>query len=164
MVPDPNGGWFGNEFSLLSNLHARASGITYCDSSNDGGTWTCRLPLIPFSMALRSFPMNVRMGGRRGDFPERRGMGASHCRRRENLERADAERSLADPRDSFVTPKIGWATGGNYSSNVGGMHYSSNGGKAWALDVTTGAEMDACDSKPVGTKFQAWRARIQQLI
>src|SRR5262249_51609456 len=42
VVPDPNGGWFGNEFSLLPDLRARASGITYCDSSNGGATWTCR--------------------------------------------------------------------------------------------------------------------------
>jgi hypothetical protein len=38
------------------------------------------------------------------------------------------------------------------------MYYSSNGGKAWSLDAKTGAEMDACDSKPVGTKFQVWCA------
>lgn len=42
VVPDPSGGWFGNEFSLLGNLHARASGITYCDSSDGGAKWTCR--------------------------------------------------------------------------------------------------------------------------
>ena len=41
-VPDPNGGWFGNQFSLLSNLHARASGITYCTSKNGGAQWKCR--------------------------------------------------------------------------------------------------------------------------
>jgi hypothetical protein len=26
------------------------------------------------------------------------------------------------------------------------------------LDANTGAEMEACDSKPVGTKFQVWCA------
>ncbi len=41
VVPDPNGGWFGNQFSLLTNLHARASGITYCDSADGGANWTC---------------------------------------------------------------------------------------------------------------------------
>src|SRR5262249_27362893 len=38
-VPDPTGGWFGNQFSLLFNLHTRASGITYCSSANGGQTW-----------------------------------------------------------------------------------------------------------------------------
>ena len=41
VVPDPNGGWFGNQFSLLTNLHARASGITYCSSADGGQAWNC---------------------------------------------------------------------------------------------------------------------------
>ncbi len=40
-VPDPNGGWFGNEFSLLGDLHAVVAGITYCSSANAGQTWAC---------------------------------------------------------------------------------------------------------------------------
>jgi hypothetical protein len=43
-------------------------------------------------------------------------------------------------------------------SKVGGMYFSRNGGKTWSLDANTGAEMDPCDSKPVGTKFQVWCA------
>jgi hypothetical protein len=38
------------------------------------------------------------------------------------------------------------------------MYFSSNGGKTWSLGAKTDAEMDACDSKPVGTKFQVWCA------
>jgi photosystem II stability/assembly factor-like uncharacterized protein len=51
----------------------------------------------------------------------------------------------------FVTPNIGGAAGGNIYSKVGGMYFSRNGGKTWSLDANTGAEMDACDSKPMGT-------------
>src|SRR5262249_32818518 len=41
-VPDPNGGWFGDQFSLLSNGHVRASGITYCVASiPSGAQWSC---------------------------------------------------------------------------------------------------------------------------
>ena len=32
VVLDPNGGWFGNQFSFLTDLNAWASGITYCAS------------------------------------------------------------------------------------------------------------------------------------
>jgi len=42
VTPDPVGGWFGNQFSFLPSLRARASGITYCDSTNGGATWGCR--------------------------------------------------------------------------------------------------------------------------
>ena len=37
----PVGYWFGNEFSLLSDQHAAASGIDYCSSSDAGAAWTC---------------------------------------------------------------------------------------------------------------------------
>jgi photosystem II stability/assembly factor-like uncharacterized protein len=71
-------------------------------------------------------------------------------------------RTLDDPwpirEILFLTPKIGWAAGGNIYSKVGGMYFSRNGGKTWSLDLNTGAEMDACDSKPVGAKFQVWCA------
>ena len=33
VVPDPGGGWFGNQFSLLPSLKARAAGITYCTAA-----------------------------------------------------------------------------------------------------------------------------------
>ena len=155
VVPDPTGGWFGNEFSLLSNLHARASGITYCDSSNDGATWACR-PSIDSVFDGPVFFSNDTAGWVGGGEISPNVEGWVH--RTSDGGKTWSGRTLDDPwpirEILFVTPKIGWATGGNYSSNVGGMYYSSNGGKTWSLDAKTGAEMDACDSKPVGTKFQ----------
>jgi photosystem II stability/assembly factor-like uncharacterized protein len=160
VVPDPNGGWFGNEFSLLTNLHARASGITYCDSSNDGATWTCR-PSIDSVFDGPVFFSNDTSGWVGGGEISPNVEGWVH--RTADGGKTWSGRTLDDPwpirEILFVTPKIGWATGGNYSSNVGGMYYSGNGGKTWSLDATTGAEMDACDSKPVGdAKFQVWCA------
>jgi len=159
VVPDPNGDWFGNEFSLLTNLHARASGITYCDSSNDGATWTCR-PSIDSVFDGPVFFSNDTSGWVGGGEISPNVEGWVH--RTADGGKTWSGRTLDDPwpirEILFVTPKIGWATGGNYSSNVGGMYYSGNGGKTWSLDATTGAEMDACDSKPVGAKFQVWCA------
>ena len=42
VVLDPNGGWFGNQFSFLTDLKAWASGITYCASPDGGASWNCR--------------------------------------------------------------------------------------------------------------------------
>jgi len=42
VIPSPNSGWFGHQFSLLPNLRARASGIWYCDSMDGGASWNCR--------------------------------------------------------------------------------------------------------------------------
>jgi photosystem II stability/assembly factor-like uncharacterized protein len=59
----------------------------------------------------------------------------------------------------FVTPKTGWAVGGNIYSNVGGMYFSRNGGKTWSLDLNSnGAEMSSCDSRKVGSSYQVWCA------
>lgn len=44
----------------------------------------------------------------------------------------------------FATANLGWAAGGNFSSNAGGIYRSRNGGKSWTLDVDTGAEISAC--------------------
>jgi len=58
----------------------------------------------------------------------------------------------------FLTPNIGWAAGGNYSSNVGGMYFSHDGGQTWSLDVSTNAEMKSCDSNRQGNQVQVWCA------
>jgi photosystem II stability/assembly factor-like uncharacterized protein len=58
----------------------------------------------------------------------------------------------------FLTPKMGWAAGGNIYTGVGGIYFSRDGGKTWSLDVDTGAEMDACDSRTSGIHVQVWCA------
>ncbi len=159
VVPDPNGGWFGNQFSLLNNLHARASGITYCDSSDGGAKWACR-PSIDSVFDGPTFFKNDKAGWVGGGEISPKVEGWVH--RTTDGGKTWSGRTLDDPwpirEIRFLTPTIGWAAGGNYSTNVGGMYFSHNGGKTWSLDANTGAEMDACDSKPVGTKFQVWCA------
>ncbi len=41
VVDNTDGGWFGLQFSELANLHARASGINFCSSGNNGAKWSC---------------------------------------------------------------------------------------------------------------------------
>ena len=157
VVPDPNGGWFGNQFSLLKNLHARASGITYCDSPDGGATWTCGTS-IDSVFDGPVFFANDKSGWVGGGEISPNVEGWVH-RTTDGGKRWSA-RTLDDPwpirEIRFVTPKIGWAAGGNIYSQVGGMYFSRNGGKTWSLDANTGAEMASCDSKKVGTKFQVW--------
>jgi hypothetical protein len=159
VVSNPDGGWFGLEFSLLPNLHARASGINYCDSNNAGAVWTCG-PSIDSVFDGETFFINDKAGWVSGGEISPKVEGWIH--RTTDGGKTWSGRTLDGPwpirEIHFVTPKIGWAAGGNYSSNVGGMYFSRNGGKTWSLDVNTGAEMDACDSKHVGTKFQVWCA------
>jgi photosystem II stability/assembly factor-like uncharacterized protein len=159
VVSNPDGGWFQLEFSLLPNLHARASGINYCDSTDAGAVWTCG-PSIDSVFDGETFFVNDKVGWVSGGEISPKVEGWVH--RTTDGGKTWSGRTLDGPwpirEIRFLTPNIGWAAGGNIYSKVGGIYFSRNGGKTWLLDVNTGAEMDACDSKPVGTKFQVWCA------
>jgi len=159
VVDNSDGGWFGLEFSLLRNLHARASGINFCDSTDGGVAWTCGPPVDSVFDGPVFFANNNAgwVGG--GEIsPNVEGW----VHRSTDGGKTWSARTLDGPwpirEILFVTSKVGWAAGGNLYTNVGGIYFSRNGGKTWSVDVNTGAEMDACDSKPVGTTFQVWCA------
>jgi photosystem II stability/assembly factor-like uncharacterized protein len=154
-----DGGWFGLQFSLLGNLHARASGVNFCDSTNGGAAWACGPPVDPVFDGPVFFA-NDKAGWVGGGEISPNVEGWLH--RTTNGGKTWSGRKLDGPwpirEILFVTPKVGWAAGGNLYSNVGGIYFSGDGGKTWSVDVTTGAEMDACASKAEGSKFQVWCA------
>ena len=158
-VPDPAGGWFGNQFSLLSNLHARTSGITYCDSPNGGQTWSCG-PSVDSVFDGPVFFVNDTNGWVGGGEISPAVEGWVH--RTANGGTTWSGRTLDSPwpirEIRFLTAKMGWAAGGNLYTAVGGIYFSRDGGQTWSLDVNTSAEMDACDSRTSGTHFQVWCA------
>ena len=160
VVPDPNGGWFGNQFSLLSNLHARVAGITYCESLDLGADWSCR-PSIDSVFDGPVFFANDKAGWVGGGEISPNVEGWLH--RTTDGGATWSGRTLDDPwpirEIRFLNPKLGWAAGGNIYSNVGGIYFSSDGGKTWSLDLDSkGSEMDACDSVKTGKTFQVWCA------
>jgi len=142
---DPTGGWFGNQFSFLPNLRARASGITYCDSANGGASWSCR-PSIDEIFDGPTFFFDDASGWVGGGeiSPEVRGW----VHRTTDGGVTWSERVLDVPWPIrallFLTPEIGWAVGGNNNSGVGGIYFSEDGGKTWVLDLDTGHETSAC--------------------
>jgi photosystem II stability/assembly factor-like uncharacterized protein len=160
VVPDPNGGWFGNEFSLLANNHARASGITYCSSLSGGSTWSCGHSVDsvfdgPVFFADDKFGW---VGG--GEISP---SVAGWVHRTANGGRTWSNRTLQSPfpiRElRFVTSNAGWAAGGNIYSNVGGIYFSRDKGRTWSLDLNTnGSEMDACDSRIFAIGYRVWCA------
>ena len=159
VTPDPQGGWFGNQFTLLANHHAFASGITFCDSADTGATWSCR-PSIDkvFDGPTDSCNNDVGWVGGGEISPDVAGWlhrttdGGATC----------SGRVLQTPwpirQIEFLTAKIGWATGGNIYSNVGGIYYTSDGGKTWVQDADTGDEVGACAHHLVahGDKTRVW--------
>jgi photosystem II stability/assembly factor-like uncharacterized protein len=146
-VPDKNGGWFGNQFSLLPSLQVNMSGITYCTSVNGGAKWTCG-PSIDSVFDGPTFFLNRNDGWVGGGEISPNVEGWLH--RTTDGGKTWSGRVLNTPwpvREIwFLTPYVGWAAGGNYSQNVGGMYFSNDGGQTWSLDVSTGSEMGSCDS------------------
>ena len=159
VVPDPNGGWFGNEFSFLPTLHAAVSGITYCASVDGGATWSCR-PSIDNVFDGETFFANDRDGWVGGGEISPSVAGWVH--RTTDGGKTWSGRTLQSPwpvrEILFLTPTIGWAAGGNYSSNIGGTFFSTDGGATWAQDLNSGHEMDACDSRRLAKGYRVWCA------
>jgi photosystem II stability/assembly factor-like uncharacterized protein len=158
-IPDPNGGWFGNQFTLLKDRTAYASGITFCKSGDIGATWTCAPPADSvFDGPTLFIDDNHGWTGGGEISPEVAGWlhrttdgGATWSGRVLNTD-------WPIRQIEFLNRKIGWAAGGNVYSNVGGVYYTANGGKTWALDATTGDEMGACSHQPIGdgSQTQVW--------
>jgi photosystem II stability/assembly factor-like uncharacterized protein len=158
-VPDPSGGWFGDQFSMLSDLRTRMSGTTYCDSSNGGQDFGCGPSIDPVFDGPVFF-VNRLIGWVGGGeiFPNvegwvHRSTDGGHTWSERTLDISWPVREIY-----FLTPKIGWAAGGNVYTGVGGMYFSRDGGQTWSLDVNTAAEMKSCDSKRSATSVQVWCA------
>lgn len=166
-VIDPNGAWFEKEFSLLSNQHARASGVTYCDSTNGGVNWSCR-PSIDSVFDGETFfvdDLNGWVSGgliltQHGGWVHRTTDGGKTWSGRT----LNASWPIRELR--FRTPQIGWAAGGDIYSNAGGIYFSNDGGQTWSLDLDSGGyEMDACDSRADNSgNFQIWCAGYNHLF
>lgn len=157
-VPDPEGGWFGNQFTLLKDRKAFASGITFCKSGDAGATWSCAPPADSVFDGPTDF-INDKVGWTGGGEISPQVAGWLHRTRDGGL--TWSERVLNSPwpirEIDFLDKKVGWAAGGDVFSNAGGIYFSKNGGKSWTLDADTGDEMGACAHQPIdGGRTQEW--------
>jgi photosystem II stability/assembly factor-like uncharacterized protein len=163
VVLDPAGGWFGNQFSLLPNLHARASGITYCDSPDGGGSWNCGASVDEVFDGPTFFHDDL-FGWVGGGSISPTVEGWLH--RTADGGQTWSGRTLQAPwpirEIRFVTSNLGWAAGGNIYSGGGGLYFSGDGGQTWSLDLDSGGvELDACDHRGAGPghpSLQVWCA------
>ena len=162
-VLDPNGGWFGNQFSLLPNLKAWASGITYCPSPDGGASWNCR-ESVDEVFDGPTFFHDDQSGWVGGGSISPTVEGWVH--RTADGGQTWSGRTLQAPwpirEIRFVTSNLGWAAGGNIYSGGGGLYFSGDGGQTWNLDLDSGGvELDACDHSNPGPghrSLQVWCA------
>ena len=163
VVLDPNGGWFGNQFSFLTDLKAWASGITYCASPDGGPSWNCRQS-VDEVFDGPTFFHDDQFGWVGGGSISPTVEGWMH--RTADGGETWSGRTLDSPwpirEIRFVTSNLGWAAGGNIYSNAGGLYFSSDGGQTWSLDLDSGGvELDACDHSSPGPghrSLQVWCA------
>jgi photosystem II stability/assembly factor-like uncharacterized protein len=159
-VPDPNGGWFGDQFSMLANLRTRASGITYCDSSDGGADWSCR-PSIDSVFDGPTFFADQNNGWVGGGEISPNVEGWVHRTTDGGQTWSGRTLDIGWPIREifFLTPTLGWAVGGNIYTNQGGGYFSNDGGQTWSLDFdSNGSEMKACTTAPSPTPINVWCA------
>ena len=165
VIDNTDGGWFGLEYSILPNLHGRASGINFCSSPNGGAKWSCG-PSVDSVFDGPVFFLNDTYGWVGGGEISPNVEGWAHVTT--NGGKTWTARTLDGPwpirEILFLTPKVGWATGGNLYTGVGGMYYSADGGQSWSVDATTNAEMDACAAQPLNTGYQIWCAGYDESL
>lgn len=157
-VPDPSGGWFGYQFTLLKDQTAYASGITFCTSADAGADWSCASPADEVFDGPTDF-VSDEIGWTGGGEISPEVAGWLH--RTTDGGATWSGRVLNAPwpirQIEFLNKKTGWAVGGNLYSSVGGMYFSQDGGKSWTLDADTGDEMGACAHQPLGSgQTQVW--------
>ena len=159
-VANPSGAWFAPQFSLLTNLHARASGINFCTSLTGGSQWTCGNS-VDSVFDGPVFFLNDKSGWVGGGEISPNVEGWLHATT--NGGQTWSGRTMDGPWPIrsilFLTSKIGWAGGGNVYTDVGGMYFSTDGGNTWSVDVTTDSEMGSCAEHAIsGGHHQIWCA------
>lgn len=154
----PWGQWFGDQFSLLPDQRADASGIKYCTSLDSGQTWACHASVDSVFDGPVFFvdDNNGWVGG--GEIsPAVEGW----IHRTTDGGTTWSGRVLDGPwpirEILFLSPTMGWAAGGNVYSSVGGAYFSIDGGQNWSLDFdSNGQEINGCDAQPSGNAYKVW--------
>lgn len=150
-TPDPSGGWFGSQFTLLRNHNAYASGITYCHSGDGGATWSCG-PSVDATFDGATEFVNSRDGWVGGGEISPDVEGWVHRTTDGGSTWSDRVLDIPWPvrQIEFLSKNVGWVAAGNIYTGVGGLYYTDDGGQTWSQDLGTGEEMDACAHHTIG--------------
>jgi photosystem II stability/assembly factor-like uncharacterized protein len=158
VTPDASGGWFGYQFTLLKDQTAYASGIQFCTSANTGASWSCG----PSADSVYDGPtefVSDQVGWTGGGEISPNVEGWLHRTTDGGQTWSGRVLNTAWPirEIEFLNRKVGWAAGGNIYSDVGGIYYSSDGGKTWSQDLSTQDEIGSCASEKLGGgQVQIW--------
>lgn len=151
VLADTTQGWFAGNATLRADGRYFITGISFCDSTDYGLTWSRRTSIDPVFDGGVSFPDDLH-GWTGGGSIAPTVEGWVH--RTTNGGATWSERILSTPYPVrvvyFLDSLTGFAQGGDVNSGVGGIWESSDGGVNWIEAINTGAEMAALDWQQIG--------------
>jgi photosystem II stability/assembly factor-like uncharacterized protein len=151
VLADTTQGWFAGNATLRADGKYFITGISFCDSTDYGLTWSRRTSIDPVFDGGVSFPDDLH-GWTGGGSIAPTVEGWVH--RTTNGGATWSGRILSTPYPVrvvyFLDSLIGFAQGGDVNSGVGGIWESSDGGVNWIEAINTGAEMAGLDWQQIG--------------
>ena len=147
VLADPTQGWFAGNFTFMSgNLDVYVTGISFCQSTDAGLSYSRRPSIDPVFDGGVSFP-DVTHGWTGGGQISAPVSGWVHRTTDGGATWSGRILNPSYPIRSllFLDEDLGFAVGGNYFQGVGGIWSTTDGGVSWGLDVDTGCEMKGID-------------------
>jgi photosystem II stability/assembly factor-like uncharacterized protein len=154
---DPSRGWFEGNFCYRPDGRCWLTGISLCNSTDDGQTWDVQHSADPvfdggvwFTDSLRGWTGGGQISSPVSGWVHRTTDGGATWTGR-ILETPAPVRAVL-----FLDDSLGFAVGGNIYSNAGFIYSTTDGGDSWVLDLDTGSEMKGIDFKAVGDSVDVW--------
>jgi photosystem II stability/assembly factor-like uncharacterized protein len=147
VLADPTQGWFAGNFTFLpENLYVYLTGISLCQSTNGGLSYSRRSSIDPVFDGGVCFP-DVTHGWTGGGQISAPVQGWVHRTTDGGLTWSGRILNPAYPIRSllFLDESLGFVVGGNYFGGVGGIWSTTDAGASWNLDADTGCEMKGID-------------------
>ncbi len=146
VLADPGQGWFAGNFTFRPDLQVYLTGISFCESTDGGASYSCRPSIDPVFDGGVSFP-DTQHGWTGGGQISAPVQGWVH--RTTDGGQTWSGRILNPPYPIrsllFFNESLGFAVGGNYFAASGGIWSTTDGGTTWELDIDTGCEMKGID-------------------
>jgi photosystem II stability/assembly factor-like uncharacterized protein len=154
---DPERGWFEGNFCYRADGRCYLTGISFCQSADDGVNWNVQHSADPvfdggvwFCDTLHGWTGGGQISAPVSGWVHRTTDGGATWSDR-LIETPAPVRAVL-----FLNDTLGFAVGGNVYSSAGFIYSTVNGGDSWRLDVSTGAEMKGIDYKLVGDSIDIW--------
>jgi len=146
VVADPTQGWFAGNFTMRPDGNYYITGISFCNSTDFGLSWTRSNSIDNTFDGGVSFPDNLH-GWTGGGSIAPSVEGWAH--RTTDGGTTWSGRILSTPYPVrvvyFFDAQMGIAQGGEVNSSLGGIWESTDGGENWNEAVNTGLEMGSID-------------------